>query len=905
MKGDFTRFTFDSKKHYSQVLKQQGRPELDADWNEQGAIDAHREHESNRDTIGQTGFPKGSSFSVQPTPDATDLVIQPGHAYVDGILAVWEGTTPVSYRNQPDYVPLPALAPVVNQIDLVYLDVWERHITALEDGQIREPALGGVDTTTRSKTLAQVRIQPNVATTDCAAALAKVPACPGGGRLTTSTVAGGLTPNSCLLPPAGGYRGLENRLYRVEIHSGGTLANATFKWSRDNGAVVFPIAAFLEPTAVQVSRLGKDQVLTIRKNDWVEILGEQTELNGQPGTLAQVLDVDPQTRKLTLSVDVSAHAGETQPKVRRWDHPGGAAGMSGGAAILLEDGIQVQFSLPNALQPFRPGDYWVFTARTGATGLEILNAAPPRGVQRHLAPLAIITWLKPGPNFAPVVKDCRKQFPPLTAITAADVSVDNAACQIPNARSVQDVIDALCKKGCCALTADPGPGWERVFDKLPDTGGIICLRPEEYSLTTTVQVQNKGPIVIVGAGEATKIVVTGAECAIRFVNCGTITMRDFAARAQTTGTGNRGQGPNDGIRGVFDFANCWNVILENVVLTCAGGAQRAAACVSVHGNDKRNFEVRVTRCRLKAGSHQNGIVVLNPQRVYISENTIEGTRTEVQQLPELLTNPASLAELRKPLVSKLFVKQPAVPGVTPNLSFPSQNTFVRFVTTPSLVVPWTNLLAASGVSANQKTLRVRDKVLDVADRLIRDNNVAAFQPVVNQIRAAQVGSAQGIVVGGLRAGDVRIDNNVITDFVQGIHVGLSKSGPRTGGNVHRAGRVQITGNSVVLWIGPGAFRERHGIFAGNVNDILVQGNTLALLRDPLSSSVVVDGIRLFGYFGRYIMVRDNHVPSFGVGIRIAPRGTEYTPSTRFWRVADNAVLFASQGAVIAPQAVVS
>jgi hypothetical protein len=172
--------------------------------------------------------------------------------------------------------------------------------------------------------------------------------------------------------------------------------------------------------------------------------------------------------------------------------------------------------------------------------------------------------------------------------------------------------------------------------------------------------------------------------------------------------------------------------------------------------------------------------------------------------------------------------------------------------------------------------------------------------MVNQIRAAQVGSAQGIVVVGLRAGEVRIDNNVITDFAQGIHVGLSKSGPRTGGNVQQAGRVQIGGNSVVLWIGPGVFRERHAVFVGNADNILVQGNSLSLARDALSSGVLVDGVRLFGYFGRYIMVRDNYIPSFGTGIRITPRGTEYTPATRFWRVTDNAVLFSSQAPVVSP-----
>ena len=38
MRGDFTRDTFDPTRHYSGVLLQQGRVQLDADANEQSAI---------------------------------------------------------------------------------------------------------------------------------------------------------------------------------------------------------------------------------------------------------------------------------------------------------------------------------------------------------------------------------------------------------------------------------------------------------------------------------------------------------------------------------------------------------------------------------------------------------------------------------------------------------------------------------------------------------------------------------------------------------------------------------------------------------------------------------------------------------------------------------------------------
>src|SRR5947199_10429658 len=41
MTGDFTRNTFDPTRNYRQVLMQQGRVMLDADWNEQASILHH------------------------------------------------------------------------------------------------------------------------------------------------------------------------------------------------------------------------------------------------------------------------------------------------------------------------------------------------------------------------------------------------------------------------------------------------------------------------------------------------------------------------------------------------------------------------------------------------------------------------------------------------------------------------------------------------------------------------------------------------------------------------------------------------------------------------------------------------------------------------------------------------
>jgi hypothetical protein len=57
MKGDFSRLTFNPKKRYSGVLMQQGRVQLDADWNEQVDITSHRIETETRDLIGNGGAP--------------------------------------------------------------------------------------------------------------------------------------------------------------------------------------------------------------------------------------------------------------------------------------------------------------------------------------------------------------------------------------------------------------------------------------------------------------------------------------------------------------------------------------------------------------------------------------------------------------------------------------------------------------------------------------------------------------------------------------------------------------------------------------------------------------------------------------------------------------------------------
>jgi len=70
MSGDYSRKTFDPKRDFSGVLMQQGRVQLDADWNEMIGIISRRLRAETTDIIGRGTVPKETpmvSRSKSPT----------------------------------------------------------------------------------------------------------------------------------------------------------------------------------------------------------------------------------------------------------------------------------------------------------------------------------------------------------------------------------------------------------------------------------------------------------------------------------------------------------------------------------------------------------------------------------------------------------------------------------------------------------------------------------------------------------------------------------------------------------------------------------------------------------------------------------------------------------------------
>ncbi len=509
MKADLTRDSFDPLKHFSRVVMQQGRVQLDADFNEQTAILLRAVRRLAVDTHGAV-FSAAGGFAPTALPSGVtdDFEIASGAFYVDGILCetdsgavafevgtgntitiarwtvdekpfrtgqllrLWDdGPSPVAapivatvtkvdydsrlltldaspgalggasmptarrvvtYLTQPDLANPPALPLKGAGPVQLYLDVWERLVTPYEDDSIREVALDGADTADRARVVWQVKAMPLDAKAVGCLTSSQIGYLLRGGPpgLLRARVRQGRKPTDpCTVPPGSSYRGAENQLYRVEVNTGGgPAAEPTFKWSRDNGSVIFPVIdvqVSASTTTVRLGNLGRDERFGVSEGDYVELQDDATVSSLAPAQLMQIQSIDRGRKSVVLAGTPGSAVGTDRslhPLMRRWDHGGASAAgaalpaadgampitagtlADGDAAWLaLEDGIEVLFEATDAAR-LLPGDYWLIPARVATgnvlwpqeTALDtrgdtVTNAVaqPPHGPSHHYAPLSI------------------------------------------------------------------------------------------------------------------------------------------------------------------------------------------------------------------------------------------------------------------------------------------------------------------------------------------------------------------------------------------------------------------------------------------------------------------------------------------------------------------------------------
>lgn len=409
----------------------------------------------------------------------------------------------VTYLTQPDYPAPDAYDAAKNYV--AYLAVWQRHITEVEDGELREPALGGPDsgpdTTTRLKTVWQVRLEeidPSITEPGCEDF--------GGGWMPAGTSGtAGLRARAepdpeaddpCLVPPEAGYRRLEHQLYRAEIHRGSNPDGdtPTFKWSRDNGSVVYPVSGVssaASPATLGITHLGRDEYLRIKEQDVVEVVDDSAVLLGDVNDLYRVSVVDPGNLEVTLDAGLPGQLAQVpteHPLIRRWDHrenSGTTIAADGGIEIVedtwlpLEAGVEVQFR-PGST--YHTGDYWLIPARYGVPeGVlwpteDTTNDGSvfqlPHGIERDYCVVAVIT--------AGDLEDCRPTFPPLTELE---------------------------QLGCCRRV-EVGDDIQLAIDEaISSGGGCICLARGVHAWSGELRFHNGRNVTLHGEPGATLLLM--------------------------------------------------------------------------------------------------------------------------------------------------------------------------------------------------------------------------------------------------------------------------------------------------------------------------------------------------------------------------------------------------------------
>ncbi len=432
MKTQISRDGYRRDKRYSGVYQQQGRLITDSDWNELVDTFKARVDDALVDVIG-TGSPKTGAAAIQMAGTTPKIV--PGTVYAGGvearIVAAPGVSSPFDFSQQVDFPSAPPLPPAGTAYR-IYADVWDRPVGALEDDGLRDPALHGADTCTRTQVTAQVKWCP---VTKNPENTVDNPA-QGDARLTLKFPTGGsqvgadpCDPQAQEVDPVGG-----DFLFRVEIHDAhwqaGVAPNAPdrviVKWSRENGAEQYAFTDIPD---------------WFKTGPWIYELFD-TDAEKHLGFHLAATNWTPKRGSLVTALPQTAPAGTM---VRRWDgysvlvrsgntwsvsaaNGEKTADTAGGATVQIAGGAvtvsltDVEFTLELLSKILLPGDFWSSPVRraTYQAGKELLKNALPSGiVHRYVLLAEVLTTNQLKPRTAPEQR--KLAFPRLSELDAGDM----------------------------------------------------------------------------------------------------------------------------------------------------------------------------------------------------------------------------------------------------------------------------------------------------------------------------------------------------------------------------------------------------------------------------------------------------------------------------------------------------
>jgi hypothetical protein len=363
MKADISRDTFQAARHIRRVVAQQGRPSLDSDWNEQVAALLHRLESMAADVFGEHAAIE-DGFKIEPIGGKKfAFAVQRGRYYLHGLMCENEEALEFDHLNS-----------LQDKTHFVYLYAWEQYESSMEDPAIAEPALNGVETCGRSTVGWSVNWAEKTATVSDWKAFfkkQKFDAQPARLKLRAKAI---VDERSSAHPDRRTvYRGLDNVLYRLEVHDVPENGTPRFKWARNNASSLTPVSA----KGSTLTWHGSTELdSAFQPNAWVELSREAGLQRQEPsGELHQIKSVSPDSRTIELSVN--GPAGSDAVAVI-------GAGKSSSARLFARPWAGVEFVKPTGFQPFdgglevsfdrerdrllRPGQHWLIAVRTNGGG---------------------------------------------------------------------------------------------------------------------------------------------------------------------------------------------------------------------------------------------------------------------------------------------------------------------------------------------------------------------------------------------------------------------------------------------------------------------------------------------------------------------------------------------------------
>ena len=693
---DISRFLFQPRKHYVGGQLQQGRVLLDSDFNEDARLADEDQRRVLLDIVGPAGTPDGG-FGLDLEKDSEvikmdvalggttvtvlNYPIRQGIIYLCGLRFELEQRTVENFLDpgntrtigdwfvfQRDFLqmkaseaPLPMVdpEPESRHTHLAYLEAWEQTVTAVEDEELLERALGTVDTSVRIRRMARVKIAEVSNDDTCETAWQAV------SESIATTMGGTFAEDGCELRSSarlrvvfeqgaaedpcspctpgdvGRYLGAQNQAIRIML-----VGTDRYVWALNNASPLYRVRR-MTPVGGQVPVLmitpPRDESRWPLHNTVVEFLGWSAVLdNGEKvadevGVFARVqTSFDPATNQFFIS---AADSAAIDAIVRTWDnnHPDRAQLPNGADPdldylflrvwhqveadddeILLERGGPHTLLERIGLVPDfssgglgRPGDYWVVTVRPDTPqrivpwDLTQLGGVAPHGTRHFFTPLQLVRLRPPeaepeheNTEVVDLIEDCRLPLRSLTRLSnsCCTFTVGDGTRTVGDFTSIQDAVNAL-----------------------PVEGGKVCVLPGVYKEDIVIQHDD---VTIEGCGKHTRIESPGGTPAPALIQVlgSRVTIRELSISV-------RGQigillGHEDPTAALV----AQNILLEDLEIASdfLDGANRARSAIDV----RRGEDVVIRRCELGVTGFltDDAVVYLHGQRLRVEDSRVEAFR---------------------------------------------------------------------------------------------------------------------------------------------------------------------------------------------------------------------------------------------------------------------------------------